>query len=303
VIARLTFRFVLLFVAVLAALDLVAYWLYARMYAALIGPALDTSEGMRALHGALARVIETILAGNVPLLIVVAIASYLLAQAAVAPLESARARERQFAADAAHELRSPLATIATVAQAASPAASPESAAAFDTIARSALDASLLVGDLLTLARDPNPALLQREPVDLAALAIRCYEEIGAIAQSRGLTIDVRAQSAIVDGDSRRLSELLRNLLDNAIKHARTRVGITTRSADGNAELIVDNDGVAIPPELRENIFERFFRVSADGEGSGLGLAIVRWIARAHHGDVTVACTGGTTSFTLRLPTV
>jgi signal transduction histidine kinase len=304
VIERLTVRFILLFVAVLAALDAVAYWLYARMYAALLGPALTTPEGAGGLHRALVIVTETIVAADIPLLILVGLVSYWLAKTAVAPLLEARARERRFAADAAHELRSPLATIATVAQAAREGAPPASSSAFETIARSALDASALVGDLLTLARDPRPSLLTREPVDLAAIAIECRDDLVEIARKRGIPLEIDARSAIVDGDARRLKELLRNLADNAVKHARTSVTIATRRLDGSsAQMIVRNDGDPIDPQLHERIFERFYRADTDGDGSGLGLAIVRWIAQAHDGKVTVRCDETGTTFALTLPTV
>ncbi|MGZ3549128.1 MAG: sensor histidine kinase [Vulcanimicrobiaceae bacterium] len=302
-IARLAARFLALFVVILAALDAVAFWLYARMYAALIGPALDTPEGAAGLHQALLRIAETIVAANIPLLIVVGIVSYLLAKTAVTPLVAARERERQFAADAAHELRSPLATIATVAQAARMNAASESAPVFDQITATALEASELIADLLTLAREPAPRLLQREPVDLAALVAECQKSSAEAARTKHVKLEVDTQSAIVDGDARRLKELLRNLVDNAMKHAQTHVRIVTRTAGTQARLTVGNDGDTIDPALREKIFERFFRATADGEGSGLGLAIVRWIARAHEGDVTVDSENGETRFTLSLPAV
>ncbi|MBV8067646.1 MAG: ATP-binding protein, partial [Candidatus Eremiobacteraeota bacterium] len=94
-------------------------------------------------------------------------------------------------------------------------------------------------------------------------------------------------SAIVDGDERRLRELARNLLDNAVRHARACVSIASRAHGRICEIVVEDDGDGVPPQERERIFERFYRRANDGAGTGLGLAIVRWIARAHEGTVTV----------------
>lgn len=94
-------------------------------------------------------------------------------------------------------------------------------------------------------------------------------------------------SAIVDGDERRLFELARNLLENAIRHARTSVSIASRRNGRLCEILVDDDGDGIPPEDRERVFERFYRRAGDGTGTGLGLAIVHWIASAHDGAVAV----------------
>ena len=225
------------------------------------------------------RVAVTIAAIDVPLVVIVAIASYVLARAAIAPLEAARERERVFAADAAHELRSPLTAIAAVAQAARAGATPESRAAFEAIARSALEASAVVTDLLTLARDPAPRALQCEPVDLAAIVtarLARYAAARRRARRRGST--VAPASAIVDGDERRLRELCANLLDNAIRHARTRVRIALAATGAPAKSSSTTMATASRPNERERIFERFYRRANDGSGTGLGLAIVRWIA-------------------------
>ncbi len=279
-----------IFVCVLLALDAGAYAFMAREYTSLLAPALGTPEGARAMATAMRRVILTIGAIDLPLVAVVAIASYGLARATIAPLEAARARERVFAADAAHELRSPLAAISATAQAARKTATPQARAAFEAIVRNALDASEVVTDLLTLARDPARHALQCEPVDLGAIVASASRQTEPIATARGIRLESSAKSAIVDGDERRLRELARNLLENAVRHARATVSIVSRQNGRLCEIVVDDDGDGVPPAERERIFERFYRRANDGSGTGLGLAIVRWIARAHDGVVTVEAT-------------
>jgi signal transduction histidine kinase len=259
----------------------------AREYASMVEPALGTPYGTQALATAMRRVVVTLAAIDTPIVILVAVASYALARATIAPLEAARTRERIFAADAAHELRSPLAAIAATAQAARANAPEQERAAFETIARSAFDASDVVTDLLTLARDPARRALQCEPVDLAAVVASTSREVKPIAEARGIRLESTPVSAIVDGDERRLRELARNLLENALRHAHGHVSIASRKNGRVCEIVIDDDGDGVAPAFRERIFERFYRGTNDGLGTGLGLAIVRWIARAHDGTVSV----------------
>jgi len=294
VIARAAALYLFIFVCVLLALNAGAYAFMAREYASLLGPAMETAEGAHALAAAMRHVALTLAAIDAPLVAVVALASYALARATIAPLDAARERERLFASDAAHELRSPLAAIAAIAQAARSRASDESRDAFEAIAGCALEASAVVTGLLTLARDPGRRALQCEPVDLAAIVAFCSRESEPVANERGIRVDAAPATAIVEGDERRLRELARNLLDNAVRHARSRVSIASRRNGRLCEIVVEDDGEGVPPGERERIFERFYRRANDGSGTGLGLAIVRWIARAHDGIVTVdeAASGG-----------
>jgi len=302
VIARLTLRYLLVFAIVLALLSAGAYVFLAREYLALLQPALGTPEATQAYRAAMSRVTLTILAFDIPLLAIVGLASWLLARSSIEPLVEAREREREFAADAAHRLRSPLATIAAVAQAAKPEAPDRFAQNFDTIAQAALDASQAVGELLTLSRPAAAQLLQREPVDVAVLTKVVSKEFEARAEQRGLLITNRAQSAIVDGDERRLRELLRNLFDNALRHARTAITVDSRKNGRSVYLLISNDGDAVAQAYRERIFERAF--SGDAQGSGLGLAVVRWIAQAHEGDAFVRDgEDGGAQFVVRLPCI
>jgi len=301
-IARTTAIYLLIFVCVLVALDAGAYAFMYREYASLLAPALGTPEGSAGLASAMRRVLLSILAIDVPLVLVVGIASFAMAKLTIAPLAAARERERIFAADAAHELRSPLTAIASVAQASRAQTPPESTQAFETIAREALDASAIVSDLLTLARNPGRSVLQCEPVDLGGVVSAGARDVAAEAAARNVAIDISAASAIVDGDERRLRELARNLLENAVRYARSAVRVASERNGRSCSIVVEDDGAGVAPEDRERIFERFFRRSEDGSGTGLGLSIVRWIAQAHDGTVTVGdAAGGGARFVATLP--
>jgi len=302
VIARLVTGYVAIFAAILAVLSVVAYVFVGMQYHSLLLPALSTPEGASVYARAMFKVLETILAFDVPLLIAVGIAAWLLARLSIRPLLEARERERAFVADAAHELRSPLAAIATIAQAARTKAPPETSEALNTIARTAFDASELIADLLTLARRPAPALLVREPVDLAAIVRDCASEFEVRALDAGLAFGSHAASAIVDGDARRLRELVRNLLENALRHARSNVACTSGVEAGVAFVRVRDDGSGVAPEIRAHLFERY--ASDSQGGSGLGLAIASWVARAHEGSLTLEESGPAgASFVARFPVV
>jgi signal transduction histidine kinase len=286
VILRLVGVYLGIFTVVLAAASVGLYAFLGAQYHSLLLPALSTPEGASVYAQTMRKVALEIVAADIPLLILVGLTSWVLARLSLAPLLLSQSREREFIADAAHELRSPLASIASVAQVAR--AERDDARlreALETIVKTAMDASALVGDLLTLARAPQPELLQREPVDLAAVAGTTVREFAVRARDAGVALDLGLEPAIVDGDARRLRELLRNLLDNALKHATARISVKTGVEDGRAFLRVSDDGPGVEPDLRTRLFERF--VSGMHGGSGLGLAIAQWVARAHEGTLSL----------------
>jgi len=271
-------------VLILAALSAAALSFVTNANRELLQPVLATPEGAAVYAGVVRRTLLVIAAFDVPLLALVGIASYALALLSLRPLAALREREERFVADAAHELRTPLAEIATTAQAASPA-DDASRAAFASIARASLGASALVGDLLTLARRPELEARALEPVALGPLA---RDVVAGFAATARLPIAVMCvDGALVAGDERRLRRLLVNLLENAVRHARERVEVTVAVRDGFAEIDVADDGPGVAAGDRERVFDRFFSSRPSGEGSGLGLAICRWIARAHDGDISV----------------
>lgn len=204
-------------------------------------------------------------------------------------LDAAASAQRRFVSDASHELRSPLATIRQHAELAQ--LHPD-ATSVDDLAEVVHDEGLrmqeLVDALLLLTRLDEHAVIHQEAVDLDDLALAEVKRLragGAQVDGSGI------QAARVRGDVRLLSRLVRNLADNAARHARSAVAIGVLERDGRVLLTVDDDGPGVPAAERERVFERFVRLdearARDAGGSGLGLAIVRAIAEAEGGSVRV----------------
>ncbi len=285
----------MVFGTVIATLSVVAYAFVASTYRSILAPALDTSEGRAGFAAAMRAPLYAILTTDALLLLAVGLASHALARGALGPLRRAREREERFVSEAAHELRTPLGAIASLAENAAPEAAAPSRAAFEAIARRALECGELVSDLLTLARASDDNALECELVDLAIVVRRCLRDADCAAGR--VTVDATLDGAIVHGDERRLGQLVRNLLDNALAHARARVAVTLSSGNGDARLVVEDDGPGVAADVAPRLFERFAR-GRGSAGSGLGLAICRWIAHAHGGSI--AFEGGS-RFAVRLP--
>jgi signal transduction histidine kinase len=204
-------------------------------------------------------------------------------------LDDSATAQRRFVADASHELRSPLATIrqhAELARAHPDATSIDDLAA--VVHEEGLRMQELVDAMLLLARLAEHAPPRRRPVDLDDLALA---EAGRLRAAGVTVVATDIQAARVLGDERLLGRLIRNLADNAARHARGTVSISVGEHRGEALLTIDDDGSGVPAADRERIFERFVRLdearTRDAGGSGLGLAIVRAIAQAEGGSVRV----------------
>lgn len=204
-------------------------------------------------------------------------------------LDAAATAQRRFVSDASHELRSPLATIRQHAELAQ--LHPD-ATSVDDLAGVVHDEGLrmqeLVDALLLLTRLDEQAALREDMVDLDDLALAEVRRLRA----GGATVDGSGiRAARVRGDARLLGQLVRNLADNAARHARSAVAIGVTGRGAEVVLTVDDDGAGVPPDERDRIFERFVRLdearARDAGGSGLGLAIVRAIAEAEGGGVRV----------------
>nr|AFI57016.1 QmnRg2 [Amycolatopsis orientalis] len=218
-------------------------------------------------------------------------------------IASGARRQREFVSDASHELRTPLAAMRAELEV---SLAHRDNADWRDVATRLLDdhrrLERLTGDLLTLARLDEAAVSRRaEPVRLDEIVAG---EITAVRHSevRPSLTPVRVTGVVPE-----LVRLVRNLLDNADKHAAGVVAVSLRQDGRDAVLAVEDDGPGVPPEQRERVFDRFFRVDGSRDrasgGVGLGLALVRRIARSHGGEVAVtsSATLGGARFEVRLP--
>lgn len=227
-----------------------------------------------------------------------------------ARLEQAFDREKQFADDASHELRTPTAVILSQSEYALENTHPqgETRAALESIHTQAARMAALLSQLLMLARaDKGRQVVQREPVDLSELVEMVAETEAEQAEARNITVQTALEPGVmVQGDETLLMRLLINLTENAIRYGRPggQVKLTLRRQDGEAVGTVEDDGIGIAPEDLDKIWQRFWQAdpARSGGGAGLGLSMVRWIAGAHGGRVTVQSEPGKGSiFTFFLP--
>jgi signal transduction histidine kinase len=219
-------------------------------------------------------------------------------------LQRAHDRQHQFVGDAAHELRSPLTAILTQLEVG--LAHPNDTD-WVTLARdvhregSRLDR--LTDELLALSRAEGDAPQDLEWVDLDELVLL---EVDAVRARAKVTVELSPFSAArLRGRPDELRGVVRNLLDNAERHAADAMTVGLSSDDEVAELVVADDGDGIPPQYRERVFDRFFRLQAardrDSGGAGLGLAIVREVVASYGGQVWVAESDSGAEFHVRLP--
>jgi len=212
----------------------------------------------------------------------------------LARLGNAMLAQKRFVADAAHQLRTPLAAVMLHAERAERAADgPSEGEAFRALHRSIERAARLSQQLLALARTEPEAVsvVELQTLDLAALARRVGEEWIPRALERDIDFGliVPEEPVTVPGDDRLLTELLSNLIDNALRYGNAAGRVSVIVEGGRQpKLCVQDDGPGIPEDERARIFERFYRMpGSNGEGCGLGLAIVEEIARLHHSRVEV----------------
>jgi two-component system, OmpR family, sensor kinase len=224
-------------------------------------------------------------------------------------LEASDRRLRRFIADASHELRTPLAAVRAYAElfgrgaAARPADLERS---MSGITREAERMSLLVDDLLLLARLDEGRPLERKPVDLAAVVGEAVDAARVVEPDRSIELSV--EPTTVTGDETRLRQVLDNLLANARAHTPpgTPVSVDLRHAGGRAELTVADHGPGLTEEQTTRVFERFYRVDSSraraSGGVGLGLSIVAAVTEAHGGTAEARPTpGGGATFVITLP--
>jgi signal transduction histidine kinase len=214
-------------------------------------------------------------------------------------LRAGIARERRFVADAAHELRTPLAAMRINVEALRQRPhSDEDQVLLDGLVHGGDRTARLVSQLLSLMRsDAAPDTAHRGTIRLDELAQERLAAMGGIAQQRDVELELDATAAVsVAGERQGLITLVDNLVENAIKYSPPHSTVLVRVAAneaGDAVFTIDDAGPGIPEELRERVFERFFRAPDQTQsGSGLGLPIVRAVAEAHHAVVVLAQAGG-----------
>jgi len=262
--------------------------------------------------------VKLILGLGLPIaMILVGVASWGLAGLAMQPIYQSYKQIQQFTADAAHELRTPVAaTLATVESALLMPSLDEKEARniLEIVERQNRRLSQLVADLLFLSRlDRQPAPVLRQRCCLNDLVSDLVEELAALAIASQIILSSEVRVGIsmaVIGDEEQLYRLVSNLIINAIQYTPVggKVTVILDKSDHHGMIQVKDTGIGITPEDQGQIFDRFYRVNSDRSrhtgGSGLGLAIAKAIAQSHYGSLQVQSELGVGSiFTLRLPLV
>jgi signal transduction histidine kinase len=207
-------------------------------------------------------------------------------------LDTATKRQRAFVADASHEFRSPLASIQTQLEV---ALARRQKTDWAVVARRVIDENerlqRMVDDLLALASlDEQRTVRDRAVVDLDEVVLREIEPVRARGK---VSVDITGiEGGRVLGDRKQLARLVRNVVENAERHAHDRLRVSLRQRNGTVELVVQDDGPGVLPADRERVFERFTRLDearsrGEGGAAGLGLAIARAVATAHGGTVVI----------------
>jgi len=220
--------------------------------------------------------------------------------------EGSLARQREFVADASHELRTPLTSVLANLELLEEELEGEQRETAASALRSSRRMRRLVADLLLLARADAGREAPHQPVDLSEVVTDAAAELEPVAGDHDISISA-PPGAHVDGARDELHRLVLNLMENALRHTDpgTAVEATVERQNGQVILSVEDDGPGIPLEIRERVFERFYRGTGDRSGSsGLGLSIVRAVAESHKGTVVLEepLDGRGARFVVRIPT-
>jgi signal transduction histidine kinase len=260
----------------------------------------------------LSRSIVILLATGGGGLVAALLGSAFLAGRAMKPIEDAFERQRRFLADASHELRTPVAVVRARSELLAQEAGALPAAARDELRRLERDASelaVLLDELLDLSRlDAGQAELASEPVPLADVVEEIAAQLGPLAAERGVTLRATASPVWARADLARVRQVLRALVDNALKHTGDGGSVRLAAArEGDfARVDVADDGEGISPEHLPRVLDRFYRADAARArgrgGAGLGLAIASELTRRMNGTMRLDSeVGRGTTATIRLP--
>jgi signal transduction histidine kinase len=257
---------------------------------------------------ALATLRTVLLLGGFGVLVAALVLGWLYAGRALVPIRESMRRQREFAADAGHELRTPLAVVKAAVEDARrrPTAAGEAGGPLDEIDGQADRLAELVDELLVFARMQAGTLeLDRAPVRLDEAVVAVTERLGRLAREAEVTLAADVEPTTITGDRRRLEQLIGVLLDNAIRHSPrgATVVIGLDRTEAGVELTVEDAGPGIAPDELERVFDRYYRArTAAAGGVGLGLAIARWIAEGHGGSITAMNRpAGGARFAVKLP--
>ena len=228
-------------------------------------------------------------------------------------LQQSFVRLSDFSADIAHELRTPVTNLTTQTQVM--LSKPRSADAYRELLYSSLEEldrmTRMISDMLFLAQaDHARRLPAPQQVNLEHEVRKLFDYFEALAEDRGVTLNLHGHSPPVAGDSLMLRRAIGNLISNGLRHTRAGQDLTVRlqASSRTVELVVENPGPDIPAAHLPRLFDRFYRVDParrhqvdKGDGTGLGLAIVQSVVHAHGGHVDADSGGGVTRFTISLP--
>jgi signal transduction histidine kinase len=308
---RLTVLYIVLFALVLIVFSVVFYVGFVTVLQPDfdVAPELSNTQAAElAYEATIERIALALAIADLAAIAVVGATAWMLAARTLEPIREAHQRQLRFIADASHEIRNPLAATKSAAQAAlTPhATSKELRAALQSVVESTDRLTRLANDLLTLARSSNVLGDELERCDLSVVVAEAVESYLSSELRRP---DVRAAFAPdlpVAADPGEVRRIVRNLVENAVRHGGPRVHVTvvTRAADRDAVLEVADDGPGIAAADIPQIFEPFHRLRAHAgaDGTGLGLAIAADLATRNGGRLSVRSVAGSGStFTLALP--
>jgi two-component system, OmpR family, sensor histidine kinase CiaH len=286
------------------------YLIYTKpaVYGGRVVGVVQTGASTRSYDQSLEALLQSLLLVCALGLIAAAGITGLVVRRALLPIRAALRHQRDFVADAAHELRAPLTILRTAAELwLEPGSIEDQEEAVEQVLVQSNHLARLVDDLSLLARvDSGAVSVAHDRIDFGRLVAEVVDGVALLAEERNVRLRLTVEEVQVRGDASRLRQLLLILLDNALKHTPPDGVIEVQVArhGGHVHLQVRDTGPGIEPRDLPYLFDRFYRAdrARSGEGTGLGLAIGRWIVMAHGGSIRAAnARGGGALFTVVLP--